>query len=115
MGPGAESIREAQEDPEPTSSKRIVPLASRIPSVMLVGFVVGVVCSLGLTGTIVGTSRPSANMRRNSLSDLNMRRNTSSGGGLRIPARISQAQQGLRRDLGLVREFAGSVNGMWHQ
>ncbi|KAL1677124.1 hypothetical protein EV122DRAFT_266193 [Schizophyllum commune] len=66
----------------------------------------------GLSHTVsdAGTSRPSANMRRNSLSDLNMRRNTSSGGGLRIPARISQAQQGLRRDLGLVREFAGSVN-----
>ncbi|KAL1743653.1 hypothetical protein HDZ31DRAFT_40472 [Schizophyllum fasciatum] len=66
----------------------------------------------GLSHTVsdAGTSRPSANMRRNSLSDLNMRRTTTTGGGLRIPARISQAQQGLRRDLGLVREFAGSVN-----
>ncbi|KAF7292110.1 hypothetical protein MIND_01237700 [Mycena indigotica] len=36
-------------------------------------------------------------MRRNSLGDL------------KIPARISQAQQGLRRDLGMVREFARSV------
>ncbi|PPQ68512.1 hypothetical protein CVT24_005533 [Panaeolus cyanescens] len=35
--------------------------------------------------------------RRNSLGDL------------KIPARISQAQVGLRRDLGMVREFAGSV------
>ncbi|KII84975.1 hypothetical protein PLICRDRAFT_126750 [Plicaturopsis crispa FD-325 SS-3] len=35
--------------------------------------------------------------RRNSLGDL------------KIPARISQAQVGLRRDLGLVREFAASV------
>lgn len=32
--------------------------------------------------------------RRNSLGDL------------KIPARISQAQVGLRRDLGMVREFA---------
>ena len=35
--------------------------------------------------------------RRNSLGDL------------KIPARISQAQVGLRRDLGMVREFATSV------
>ncbi|KAF7341155.1 hypothetical protein MVEN_01850300 [Mycena venus] len=44
---------------------------------------------LGAAGT--GT------MRRNSLGDL------------KIPARISQAQQGLRRDLGMVREFARNV------
>ncbi|TRM67001.1 hypothetical protein BD626DRAFT_484447 [Schizophyllum amplum] len=56
-----------------------------------------------------GSARPSPTMRRNSLGDLNMRR-TTSGGGLRIPTRISQAQQGLRRDLGLVRDFAGSVS-----
>ena len=37
--------------------------------------------------------------RRNSLGDL------------KIPARISQAQVGLRGDLGLVREFASSVEG----
>ncbi|KAF7317486.1 hypothetical protein MKEN_00835000 [Mycena kentingensis (nom. inval.)] len=36
-------------------------------------------------------------MRRNSLGDL------------KIPARISQAQHGLRRDLGMVREFARNV------
>ncbi|KAI0691260.1 hypothetical protein BC835DRAFT_1360949 [Cytidiella melzeri] len=39
----------------------------------------------------------SAVLRRNSLGDL------------KIPARISQAQIGLRRDLGMVREFATSV------
>ena len=33
----------------------------------------------------------------------------SSLGDLKIPARISQAQVGLRRDLGMVREFANSV------
>ncbi|KAJ6462471.1 hypothetical protein C8R45DRAFT_1080599 [Mycena sanguinolenta] len=38
-----------------------------------------------------------ATMRRNSLGDL------------KIPARISQAQVGLRRDLGMVREFARNV------
>ncbi|KIN99197.1 hypothetical protein M404DRAFT_155639 [Pisolithus tinctorius Marx 270] len=36
--------------------------------------------------------------RRNSLGDL------------KIPARISQAQIGLKRDLGMVREFAASVD-----
>ena len=30
-------------------------------------------------------------------------------GDLKIPARISQAQVGLRRDLGMVREFASNV------
>ena len=30
-------------------------------------------------------------------------------GDLKIPARISQAQVGLRRDLGMVREFASRV------
>lgn len=39
--------------------------------------------------------------RRNSLGDL------------KIPARISQAQVSLRRDLGMVREFAGSVERMF--
>ncbi|CAA7257453.1 unnamed protein product [Cyclocybe aegerita] len=39
--------------------------------------------------------------------DKGARRN--SLGDLKIPARISQAQVGLRRDLGMVREFAGSV------
>ncbi|KAF9076314.1 hypothetical protein BDP27DRAFT_1398518 [Rhodocollybia butyracea] len=40
--------------------------------------------------------------RRNSLGDLKL-------GELKIPARISQAQVGLRRDLGMVKEFAGRV------
>jgi hypothetical protein len=31
---------------------------------------------------------------------------------LKIPARISKAQQGLKRDLGMVREFAGCVERM---
>jgi serine/arginine repetitive matrix protein 2 len=30
-------------------------------------------------------------------------------GDLKIPARISQAQVGLKRDLGMVREFAAEV------
>lgn len=44
---------------------------------------------------------PSAVLRRNSLGDL------------KIPARISQAQVGLRRDLSMVREFAKSVDGVY--
>ncbi|KAF8884638.1 hypothetical protein BD779DRAFT_1471962 [Infundibulicybe gibba] len=46
------------------------------------------------SGAVVTTSGVP---RRNSLGDL------------KIPARISQAQVGLRRDLGMVREFAGRV------
>ncbi|KAF6751947.1 hypothetical protein DFP72DRAFT_906614 [Ephemerocybe angulata] len=42
----------------------------------------------------------SAVLRRNSLGDL------------KIPARISQAQVSLRRDLGMVREFAGAVESL---
>lgn len=49
----------------------------------------GLGSSTSSTGTIVP--------RRNSLGDL------------KIPARISQAQVGLRRDLGMVREFAANV------
>ncbi|KIJ48490.1 hypothetical protein M422DRAFT_162790, partial [Sphaerobolus stellatus SS14] len=33
-------------------------------------------------------------------------------GELKIPARISRAQQGLKRDMGMVREFAGCVERM---
>ncbi|KAJ7279675.1 hypothetical protein C8J57DRAFT_1712629 [Mycena rebaudengoi] len=44
-----------------------------------------------------GGAAASGTMRRNSLGDL------------KIPARISQAQVGLRRDLGMVREFARNV------
>ncbi|KAJ7433508.1 hypothetical protein B0H11DRAFT_1758852, partial [Mycena galericulata] len=43
----------------------------------------------------------SGTMRRNSLGDL------------KIPARIGQAQVELRRDLGMVREFARNVEGMF--
>ncbi|KAF8521903.1 hypothetical protein BU17DRAFT_45360 [Hysterangium stoloniferum] len=39
----------------------------------------------------------------------NERASTNTLGELKIPARISRAQQGLRRDLGMVREFAGCV------
>ncbi|KAI6104575.1 hypothetical protein EDD16DRAFT_1492581 [Pisolithus croceorrhizus] len=52
--------------------------------------------SLGRT-TQAPTPNPSV-PRRNSLGDL------------KIPARISQAQIGLKRDLGMVREFAASVD-----
>jgi hypothetical protein len=44
-----------------------------------------------------GHSGGSSHPRRNSLGDL------------KIPARISQAQVGLRRDLGMVREFANNI------
>ncbi|KAF8992512.1 hypothetical protein BDQ17DRAFT_1332263 [Cyathus striatus] len=44
-----------------------------------------------------GTAGSAGVLRRNSLGDL------------KIPARISQAQVGLRRDLGMVREFAANV------
>ncbi|KAF5349912.1 hypothetical protein D9756_009304 [Leucocoprinus leucothites] len=47
---------------------------------------------------ILGISPAEAFPRRNSLSDLKS--------DLKIPARISQAQQGLKRDLGMVRDFA---------
>lgn len=52
--------------------------------------------SLGRSAVIQPVS-PSFVPRRNSLGDL------------KIPARISQAQVGLRRDLGMVREFAANV------
>lgn len=58
--------------------------------------------SLG-RNTITAVKDSSPVPRRNSLGDL------------KIPARISQAQVGLRRDLGMVREFAKSVDGKWHQ
>ncbi|KAJ3757369.1 hypothetical protein F5880DRAFT_1443643, partial [Lentinula raphanica] len=60
--------------------------------------------SIGRGGKSItsSTSMPAASVsanvpRRNSLGDL------------KIPARISQAQVGLRRDLGMVKEFAGRV------
>ncbi|CAK5266584.1 unnamed protein product [Mycena citricolor] len=58
--------------------------------------------SLGRSSAAVAaaiTASPSA-MRRNSLGDL------------KIPARISQAQGALRRDLGMVREFARNVEDL---
>ena len=55
--------------------------------------------SLGRTAQVPIQPPPNASVpRRNSLGDL------------KIPARISQAQIGLKRDLGLVREFAISVD-----
>ncbi|KAH8813375.1 hypothetical protein DL96DRAFT_1625923 [Flagelloscypha sp. PMI_526] len=48
--------------------------------------------------------------RRNSLNDLKAGAGGSGGGELKIPARISQAQSGLKRDLGMVKEFAGEVD-----
>ncbi|KAJ3937803.1 MAG: hypothetical protein NXY57DRAFT_6642 [Lentinula lateritia] len=73
--------------------------------------------SSGISNLTSSTSMPatsaSSNVpRRNSLGDM---RNSSPGnmqnslGGLKIPARISQAQVGLKRDLGMVKEFAGRV------
>lgn len=57
--------------------------------------------SLGRTTQVPIPSSSSASVpRRNSLGDL------------KIPARISQAQIGLKRDLGMVREFATSVDSM---
>ena len=46
-----------------------------------------------------GVQQPASHMRRNSLGDL------------KIPARISMAQTGLRNNLGMVREFANKVDG----
>ncbi|KAH7925772.1 hypothetical protein BV22DRAFT_1033576 [Leucogyrophana mollusca] len=55
--------------------------------------------SLGRTTQVPNQTASSAAVpRRNSLGDL------------KIPARISQAQIGLKRDLGMVREFAASVD-----
>ncbi|KAG1824109.1 hypothetical protein EV424DRAFT_1396104 [Suillus variegatus] len=55
--------------------------------------------SLGRATQVPLSSSPSASVpRRNSLGDL------------KIPARISQAQISLKRDLGMVREFAASVD-----
>ena len=64
----------------------------------------------------------STGFRRNSLGDLKTPLNTLGEhkaqlpplGELKIPARISRAQQGLRRDMGMVREFAGCVERKFH-
>jgi hypothetical protein len=47
----------------------------------------------------VNVSRSSSTLRRSSLGDL------------KIPARISMAQTGLRNNLGMLREFATKVDG----
>ncbi|KAK0217344.1 hypothetical protein EDD85DRAFT_370362 [Armillaria nabsnona] len=65
-----------------------------VPSVELLPSSPSKVASLGRTA--VPSTAPVT--RRNSLGDL------------KIPARVAQAQVGLRRDLGLVREFAQSVD-----
>lgn len=58
--------------------------------------------SLGRTSQAPNSPPSNASIpRRNSLGDL------------KIPARISQAQIGLKRDLGMVREFATSVDREW--
>ncbi|KAF9240824.1 hypothetical protein BU15DRAFT_24118, partial [Melanogaster broomeanus] len=55
--------------------------------------------SLGRATQVPNSPVPNTSVpRRNSLGDL------------KIPARISQAQIGLKRDLGMVREFATSVD-----
>ncbi|EIN04083.1 hypothetical protein PUNSTDRAFT_108565 [Punctularia strigosozonata HHB-11173 SS5] len=57
--------------------------------------------SLGRSTPVSAITGTASNVpRRNSLGDL------------KIPARISQAQVGLRRDLGMVREFAASVEAL---
>ncbi|KAF8508686.1 hypothetical protein JB92DRAFT_2951448 [Gautieria morchelliformis] len=68
-------------------------------------------------GRSTGSPSHPAGLRRNSLGDLKTPLNTLGEhkpqlpplGELKIPARISRAQQGLRRDMGMVREFAGCV------
>jgi hypothetical protein len=60
--------------------------------------------SLGRATQVPLSSSSSVSIpRRNSLGDL------------KIPARISQAQISLKRDLGMVREFAASVDSMYHR
>ncbi|KAF4580023.1 hypothetical protein EYR36_001843 [Pleurotus pulmonarius] len=58
---------------------------------------VNMVINPGPTGSIGVASGSSSVPRRNSLGDL------------KIPARISQAQVSLKRDLGMVREFASNI------
>ncbi|KAF7308561.1 hypothetical protein HMN09_00705200 [Mycena chlorophos] len=64
------------------------------------------------TGPAVNASAASTLRRNNSLSDITFTAvptTSGSGSGLKIPARITQAQDALRRDLEMVREFAGVV------
>ncbi|KAJ4486125.1 hypothetical protein J3R30DRAFT_3401769 [Lentinula aciculospora] len=93
--------------PEPTSTSKPVtkPISPVSPLTASLGRST-IAPSIGGMGSLPGitssTSMPAASAsanvpRRNSLGDL------------KIPARISQAQVGLRRDLGMVKEFAGRV------
>ncbi|KIY49788.1 hypothetical protein FISHEDRAFT_72418 [Fistulina hepatica ATCC 64428] len=69
--------------------------------------------ALASTPHIIGgsaTSTPVTTLRRSSFGDL--RKGAGAIGELKIPARISQAQQGLKRDLGFVREFAGNITDL---
>lgn len=76
--------------------------------------------SASLGRSMASPSHP-AGLRRNSLGDLKTPLNTLGEhkaqlpplGELKIPARISRAQQGLRRDMGMVKEFAGCVEREW--
>ncbi len=62
-----------------------------------------------------GSSLANGVSRRNSLTGGTTRATLSSttsvGGGLKIPARIRQTQDALKRDLNAVREFALSIDG----
>ncbi len=58
--------------------------------------------SLGRAATGVSAVPAGTPPRRNSLGDL------------KIPARISRAQDGLKKDLNRVREFAAHVEGQYH-
>ncbi|KAJ3750420.1 hypothetical protein DFH05DRAFT_1467183 [Lentinula detonsa] len=87
-------------NPKPTkavSPKAVSPLTASlgrstgVPSSGMGGK--NITSSTSMPATSTSTNVP----RRNSLGDL------------KIPARISQAQVGLRRDLGMVKEFAGRV------
>lgn len=66
-----------------------------------------------LDDTQAGGARSSGVSRRNSLTGGTTRAtlsSTTSGGGLKIPARIRQTQDALKRDLNAVREFALSID-----
>ncbi|KAK7038373.1 hypothetical protein R3P38DRAFT_543541 [Favolaschia claudopus] len=77
--------------PKPPVSPGTASLGRSAGTNPVVGAAAAVAASSPLVNSATGT------MRRNSLGDL------------KIPARISQAQVGLRRDLGMVREFARNV------
>lgn len=66
--------------------------------------------SLGRSTAVVGSGKDGTDSvsGSNNAGSTPFRRN--SLGDLKIPARISQAQVGLRRDLGMVREFANNID-----